>query len=587
MTIDQPIHRSWISAINTTAAREHISLPQVTDYGMGSLLWRDDGSDRLVSFTRRLVPLSEAESNGVEWSFWSSADSMPACEASFRDALYPTEAKVNAVLSLMKGWLLDKWTAEDARKVVLQSSTQPITPLSPVRKDDSEFWLSDDRAVGFIVFADRCRIRTGTTSLATWQSRTDEKTADSLSLSRFDRFVVWLAEHWSEIAHGVDHRPHVLEHRGVAASRIYDNVKLDPSATSQQDVAEWWSRHAMRAADGDLPNIFFERQADELVISWDATPSDNRFYRIYSGEQAVPAAVAVPVLRRLVNSRLSAMQLTDDKRSRLLDRVSSDSATGYATLFSLNSTITAEWLTKQGFSEGQAQQVALSGTCRHPVVGLLRSSYGTSITAVDYEVALGMLQPSEDDSYDGLRSLAKGMNSHVDIREPWESGYRLASLIRKKLSQSIQDKIDMEHLVSNMGIDVRNAEFSDSMIRGVCIGAPAYKPLIIINDSCSDATGVSGRRITLAHELCHLLFDRSRLRNLARFDWDSAENDRLLEMRANAFAVELLAPMELLIDPAGKVLDDDELAPIAIKREVSTRALYWHARNLRNRIAML
>ena len=76
----------------------------------------------------------------------------------------------------------------------------------------------------------------------------------------------------------------------------------------------------------------------------------------------------------------------------------------------------------------------------------------------------------------------------------------------------------------------------------------------------------------------------SRLRNLARFDWDGAENDRVLEMRANAFAIELLAPMDLLVKPDGKVLEDDELTPITVSRRVSIAALRWHLQNLRNRL---
>ena len=47
---------------------------------------------------------------------------------------------------------------------------------------------------------------------------------------------------------------------------------------------------------------------------------------------------------------------------------------------------------------------------------------------------------------------------------------------------------------------------------GLCVGTPGYFPLVVLNSSCEDVTGVSGRRVTLAHELCHLLFDRAGLR---------------------------------------------------------------------------
>ncbi|HEV7221132.1 MAG TPA: ImmA/IrrE family metallo-endopeptidase [Pirellulales bacterium] len=583
MPSDRLNRRSWIAAIDTLAAQEQIALPPMTDYGMGSLSWHDNLGDRLVSFKRRLVPLSEAERSGVEWSFWSSAENKPVCVASFRDAISPTDKRVAAVLSVLKGWLLDSWSPEQAKRVISQNSVQQLETRPSIHADDKEFWLSEDNSVGFVIRPDGWRIYSRTMSLATWQSRFEEKSGDELSLASLDRVIVWLADHWREIAHGIDRRPPPLQHQGVAASRAYDNAKLDSSAAAPE-VNEWWARHAMRAADEELPNIFFERQADELLISWDATPSQNRFYKIYSGEHILPVTFAAPKLRQLIQSRLPAMQLTEEERSRLLREVSNDSAAGYATLRFYNPSISSEWLTQQGFSDRDAQQLALGGTGRHPIVGLLRSSYGTSINVQGYELVLGMLQPSDDKSFEGLRTLSKGINSHVDVREPWESGYRLARLIRQMLNLSAQDDVNVELVCRDAGIDIRDADFSDPIIRGVCVGAPAYKPLIIINRSSPDASGPSGRRITLAHELCHLLFDRSRLRNLARFDWDAAENDRLLEMRANAFAVELLVPMDLLVKPDGKVLDDSELGPIAASRSVSAAALRPHAQNLRNRL---
>ena len=175
---------------------------------------------------------------------------------------------------------------------------------------------------------------------------------------------------------------------------------------------------------------------------------------------------------------------------------------------SYNPLVTADWLDERGFSPRDAQRMALDGTSRHPIVGLLRSSYGTSISIKDYDVVLKMMQPSSDDSFRGLLSLVEGISSHVDMREPWESGYRLARLIRRSLKLSTHDDLDIEKLILSLGVAVHDVDFSDPTIRGVCVGAPAFGPLIIVNRSSPDASGPSGRRITLAHELCHLLFDR-------------------------------------------------------------------------------
>ena len=43
-----------------------------------------------------------------------------------------------------------------------------------------------------------------------------------------------------------------------------------------------------------------------------------------------------------------------------------------------------------------------------------------------------------------LRELAKGMSGVIDPREPWESGYHLAQLVRDRLGFTPSDHIDIE-----------------------------------------------------------------------------------------------------------------------------------------------
>jgi Zn-dependent peptidase ImmA (M78 family) len=232
-----------------------------------------------------------------------------------------------------------------------------------------------------------------------------------------------------------------------------------------------------------------------------------------------------------------------------------------------------------------AQELAISGTSRHPVVGLLRSSQGSLITPADYDRLLRLLKPGNAHSFTKLRELAKGLSSAIDTREPWESGYQLARFVRERLGLSPSAYVDMEDVVRRMCIEIQDAACGDAAILGVCVGTPGYSPLVVLNSSCPDVTGVSGRRVTLAHELCHLLFDRAALRSLARFEGGGADSDRMIEMRANAFAVELLVPMATLVGDHGVVVDGARLQEIAVQQQVSSHALQWHAKNLRNRLS--
>ncbi len=133
-----------------------------------------------------------------------------------------------------------------------------------------------------------------------------------------------------------------------------------------------------------------------------------------------------------------------------------------------------------------------------------------------------------------------------------------------------------------MNIDVRDITLTDPSILAACVGSPQFAPLIAVNLACDDARGPSGRRITLAHELCHLLFDRSRLRSFARFEGGAADSDRLMEMRANAFAVELLAPIKSFLKPDGTLMTDEEAEKLSVPLVVSAVAIRRHVQNYRN-----
>ena len=66
------------------------------------------------------------------------------------------------------------------------------------------------------------------------------------------------------------------------------------------------------------------------------------------------------------------------------------------------------------------------------------------------------------------------------------------------------------------------------------MSSPKHKPCSLLNVDHPTYDTYSGRRFTLAHELCHLLYDRSYGWQLAIASGPWAPRD--LERRANAFA---------------------------------------------------
>ncbi len=133
----------------------------------------------------------------------------------------------------------------------------------------------------------------------------------------------------------------------------------------------------------------------------------------------------------------------------------------------------------------------------------------------------------------------------------WRSGYRLAQHARQRLEIGSVDPIpSMRDLVERrLGIPIVQVELPPA-IAGATISSHGRRGIVL------NVTGANAHiwihRTTLAHELAHILFDTEARLESVRVDSyqlmdrnteDDGPHDEV-EQRANAFAVEFLAPRE-------------------------------------------
>lgn len=101
--------------------------------------------------------------------------------------------------------------------------------------------------------------------------------------------------------------------------------------------------------------------------------------------------------------------------------------------------------------------------------------------------------------------------------------------------------LDLESkLLPRLGVVVRDFTLEDKEIDGLAMFAPGKSPLTGVNLTGKYSSTRWGRRMTLAHELCHLLYDLSDGQSVGIVSNPWAPE--LLEKRANAFAAMLLMP---------------------------------------------
>lgn len=162
----------------------------------------------------------------------------------------------------------------------------------------------------------------------------------------------------------------------------------------------------------------------------------------------------------------------------------------------------------------------------------------------------------------------------------YEWGYLLAREIREKLGVGSNPIESMRALAEEqLGLPIIQAEVADS-IAGVTIEV-AQRRAIVVNLTGRNRH-VYVRRATIAHELGHVLYDPPRRLNDLRVDeYDDLERplEQMrdpVEQRANAFAVELLAPQTAALDlfrnteedPLGEVMDRFGISHTAARYQI-------------------
>ena len=153
--------------------------------------------------------------------------------------------------------------------------------------------------------------------------------------------------------------------------------------------------------------------------------------------------------------------------------------------------------------------------------------------------------------------------------QPWADGYDLAEDLLDGSDETglLSDTFtDIEGFLRKNGVSTREVALTDVGIRAVSIASPHHTPTVLMNTNWVGYSNASARRFTMAHELCHLLHDRTFGAQLAVASGPWAP--RALEQRANAFAAMLLMPPTLLrrID---SVLPLNELSPESLTRVAS------------------
>lgn len=394
--------------------------------------------------------------------------------------------------------------------------------------------------------------------------------------------IEWFARNWNPLLH--EERLPVRNDGDTAwaslrATRFPPPAVEDDDAKASQWETEWqnwWARHAIRSANegGLFPDVILRRLRDSVEVSWgparsDGTPQHFSFMESERGSSTLlPHQVADPLHEVLSGASEYLLSLTPDA-----DRVRALCKALRALKSAAKSGRRLMWLAGLGADEhairsgwhrasralssiGEPQRQAMLDVPRESplvVVGschaaLMFGSLAPDVSKEDVEqIARKMVDLySLDGESEGTRAICRSAPVEDSGSTSWSQGYELADELHERFDMRFAkgESVDIEGMVDHLGVTRGLLRLSDDRIRGVSIVGPQHRAGILFNTRNDANAYPSGRRFTLAHELCHLLFDREAGSRLAMASGPWAPRD--IERRANAFAAMLLMPSDLV-----------------------------------------
>ena len=409
----------------------------------------------------------------------------------------------------------------------------------------------------------------------------------------------WLAANWDALLH---------EERLSASNAGPDSwsslraTRFPPyglgearQARWEEEWQDWWRRHALQSCrnGGLFPDVLVRRWRDLVEISWGhstiaGAPPHYRFLSTSGYARIEPEKVAEPlydvirsateclikwdpesqVLRAIWKDIEAIRNPNRERRLALLAGVGEnyhDLLNGWNRIRSYFPAVPDE-IAASLFGADESPLV-LTGTCQ---AALMFGSVTPTISANDAMTLADRLIWLYSTAGDDIRleELSRAESLDASDRLPWSQGYELAEEVVDELGliQDGADWIDIERVYQMLGVGHDQITLEDPNIRAVAIASANHQAYSLLNTSHPTSFTYTGRRFTLAHELCHLLYDRSYGRQLAIASGQWAPRD--LERRANAFAAMLLMPKELVLRVIGSLTVSP--ATLADVRQVAT-----------------
>lgn len=419
-------------------------------------------------------------------------------------------------------------------------------------------------------------------------------------------FLDWLATNWTALLH---EERFPWPNRDSAPAAIACNHALDEWIAAEDPLGQehyaqaqsWYFRHGLRtaAAGGVFPDLFIRRLADDIELSWSGasmefTPAGLAF-ESGSGQALLPVHEVAETLWSTLQWAISHPPESSaeyaENIAALENKVESLRRIDESALVSAHVSPNILPIARKTFTESDwadffqnaraANDSSVSYIAEFPPAVAMFGGVSPQLGNSDVECLCQVLAEGHggSDSEELAALVAHRQGARLGI--PYHDAARFAADLCEDMALDNGVFVDVRAICRRLEIEIQEILLDTDNIRGVALAGHDFSPRIVVNQNHYFNQNESGRRFTIAHELCHVLFDRTRARRVAHASGPWAAPG--IEQRANAFAAYLLMPRSFVVahlqDPSH--IDRAQVQHLAEGLQVNESALVEHLRNLR------
>lgn len=223
--------------------------------------------------------------------------------------------------------------------------------------------------------------------------------------------------------------------------------------------------------------------------------------------------------------------------------------------------------------------------CETPILAAARMAWNASMSPESARTVLTTLRGQPKVSSPDLERLRAAKPVISRDRRPAQAGRELADWLHTQLfpsglNENLLKAIEPAVILKRWGVPVKQLDFADDRIDAVSCWGEELGPVVLLNAESSRNRRESGKRATLAHEMCHLIFDYHS--GLPFADVVSGTDNDDMEKRARAFAAEFLLPSDFLADRFSRDMELGRwVEAVAQTFNVSNEIVVWQLRRSR------